>query len=133
MVITQDNITNRDNVVKNWRLGPVKASVIPTENSEYWLDMAKVWAVSEVEARAMLCANCEYYMNYKDMQVEMNSIPLDQFDLDGGGRGFCEKFDFICHNLRTCQAWEDKVDMEEMSDEAMKLILPTIIKEIHES
>jgi hypothetical protein len=27
---------------------------------------------------------------------------------DGGGRGYCHKFDFICHNLRTCQAWEKK-------------------------
>jgi hypothetical protein len=38
----------------------------------------------------------------------MESVPLDQYDRDGGGRGYCVKFDFICHNLRVCQAWEEK-------------------------
>jgi hypothetical protein len=38
----------------------------------------------------------------------MEDVPLDAFDMDGGGRGYCHKFDFICHNLRVCQAWERK-------------------------
>jgi hypothetical protein len=38
----------------------------------------------------------------------MDAIPLTSFDMDGGGRGYCTKFDFICHNLRTCMAWERK-------------------------
>lgn len=132
MITPQENILNRDNVMLNWKLGPAKATVIPTENSVYWQDMAKIWMVSETEARAMLCANCEYYMNNKDMQLEMNSIPLDQFDMDGGGRGFCEKFDFICHNLRTCQAWEDKATMDELEEESMKLVIADIIKYLGE-
>ena len=23
-------------------------------------------------------------------------------------RGYCDKFDFICHDLRLCQAWEER-------------------------
>jgi hypothetical protein len=42
------------------------------------------------------------------MISQMEAIPLDKYDMDGGGRGYCHKFDFICHNLRTCQAWEGK-------------------------
>jgi hypothetical protein len=42
------------------------------------------------------------------MQAKMESITLDKFDMDGGGRGYCEKFDFVCHNLRVCQAWEEE-------------------------
>jgi hypothetical protein len=38
----------------------------------------------------------------------MDAIPLNALDMDGGGRGYCTKFDFICHNLRSCQAWERK-------------------------
>jgi len=130
MISTQENIDNREQVVQNWRLGPQKASVIPTDNQEYWDTMAKVWSVPSITARGMLCANCEYFDNTLAMQLEMNSIPLDSFDLDGGGRGFCERFDFICHNLRTCQAWEDKSVMDELGDEAFKSILPTLIKNL---
>jgi hypothetical protein len=121
MITAEQNLLNMQNVAINWRLGPTKTSILPDANSEYWSGMAAVWAVPEVEARSMLCANCEYYNNTKDMMLEMNSIPLNEFDMDGGGRGFCEKFDFICHNLRTCQAWETKY-YEEMDEEILKSI-----------
>jgi len=62
---------------------------------------------NEKEARRRLCANCEYFQNDPMFQAKMEAIPLDKFDMDGGGRGYCEKFDFICHNLRACQAWEE--------------------------
>jgi len=42
------------------------------------------------------------------MMRAMDKIPFNQLDADGGGRGYCHKFDFICHNLRACQAWERK-------------------------
>ena len=38
-------------------------------------------------------------------------------DKDGGGRGYCHKFDFICHNLRTCMAWEGKSESESETEE----------------
>lgn len=114
---TRDNIRNRDNVIKNWELGPTKASVQPDANAEYWQKMAGLWDVDEAQARRQLCANCEYFNNTPAMQEQMEAIPLDKFDLDGGGRGYCTKFDFICHNLRTCQAWEEKPFTETDTEE----------------
>lgn len=102
------NIRNRDLVEQNWALGPEKASIDPDANIDYWQQMASVWNITEAEARRRLCANCEYYDNTPKAQKLMEAIPFDEYDLDGGGRGCCVKFDFICHNLRTCQAWEEK-------------------------
>lgn len=104
----ESNAANRQVVVDSWRLGPVKASIDPGANAPYWRDMAKVWDVDEATARTRYCANCEYYNNSPDKQAEMLAVPNDKFDADGGGRGFCVKFDFICHSLRVCQAWEEK-------------------------
>ena len=50
----------------------------------------------------------------------MSVVPIDKLDEDGGGRGYCVKFEFICHNLRTCSAWEEK-EFEEPEDEDEKL------------
>lgn len=108
IVSPKQNIANRDNVMRNWSLGPEKTSVDPKANKPYWSNMADIWDVSEPEARRRFCSNCEYYNNTPDMQTQMESIPLDKYDMDGGGRGYCEKFDFICHSLRVCQAWEEK-------------------------
>ena len=47
----------------------------------------------------------------------MEVVPQDEFDKDGGGRGYCHKFEFICHNLRVCKAWEKAPVMMESDDE----------------
>lgn len=107
-ITARQNVANRDNVVENWSLGPEKASVDPQANAPYWQKMAGLWDVDEAQARRQLCANCEYFDNTPAMQAKMEAVPLDKFDQDGGGRGYCVKFDFICHNLRVCQAWEEK-------------------------
>lgn len=107
IVSASENRKNRQRVIDEWQLGPEKTSVEPSANKEYWKGVAKAWGMNEKEARRRLCANCEYFKNSPMMQAKMESIPLDKFDMDGGGRGYCEKFDFICHNLRTCQAWEE--------------------------
>lgn len=116
IVVTDDQepLTEKSNtaVVKrlmsDWNLGPEKASADPKANSDYWSGMARVWGVSEEEARRQLCANCEYFENTPEKLEYMDAVPFGSFDADGGGRGYCHKFDFICHNLRTCQAWEKK-------------------------
>lgn len=117
IVSAQDNRRNRDGVVKNWALGPEETSVDPKANGDYWSKMADLWEVPEEEARRRFCANCEYYNNTAEMQAQMEAIPLDKFDMDGGGRGYCVKFDFVCHNLRTCQAWEPKPFKSESDSE----------------
>lgn len=107
IVSAAENRKNRQRVIDEWQLGPEKASVDPKANKEFWVSVGKAWGMDEKEARRRLCANCEYFKNDPMMQAMMESIPLDKFDMDGGGRGYCEKFDFVCHNLRTCQAWEE--------------------------
>lgn len=116
-------------VKEYWNLCPEKASTDPEANPEVWQHMASVWNVTEAEARRRLCANCEYYDNTPEAMKEMDAIPQNEYDKDGGGRGYCHKFDFICHNLRTCQAWEEKEyynpDEEEKS---LKKDIKNIIK-----
>lgn len=108
IVTGTENQINMQNAVENWNLGPEVASADPAANPEYWAKMADVWSVNEAEARRQLCANCAYFNNTPEMLKAMEDIPLTAFDADGGGRGWCEKLDFICHNLRVCQAWERK-------------------------
>ena len=108
IVSAAENKRNRQNVMGNWMLGPEKTSIDPKANKAYWQRLGGIMAVGEAEARRRFCANCEYFDNTPEMQKKMERIPLDSLDMDGGGRGYCTKFDFICHNLRTCQAWERK-------------------------
>ena len=108
IVTAQENQRNLQRVRENWMLGPDKASPKPGANAPYWQDLAEVWGISEPEARRQLCANCEYFENTPEMMRAMEKIPFNALDADGGGRGYCHKFDFICHNLRSCQAWERK-------------------------
>lgn len=93
-------------LMEYWNLGPEVGSPKPGANKEYWSKMAKVWDISEGTARNRLCANCEYFCDTPKMLKAMEVIPYNKFDETGGGRGFCKKFDFICHNLRACQAWD---------------------------
>ena len=108
MVSAKQNMAVMEHLVENWSLGPELASEKPGDNKAFWSDYADIMDVGEPEARRMLCANCEYFDNTPDMMEAMESVPFNQYDADGGGRGYCHKFDFICHNLRTCQAWEMK-------------------------
>ena len=112
IVDAKQNSVNMARVKRDWNLGPEKASPKPGDNKPYWGNMAEVWGVEEAQARRMLCANCEYFNDTPEMMEAMEAIPFNAFDADGGGRGYCRKFDFICHNLRTCQAWERR-DYEE--------------------
>ena len=50
----------------------------------------------------------EYYDNSVMTQVKMDRIPWNEWDVDAGFRGYCNKLDFICHDLRSCQAWEER-------------------------
>jgi hypothetical protein len=108
IVSTTENKVNLRRVLDNWHLGPAKASPKPSANPEFWGSLSDIWGISEPEARRQLCANCGYFENTPEMMRAMEKIPFDTLDADGGGRGYCHKFDFICHNLRTCQAWGRK-------------------------
>ena len=88
-ISTETNIENRDLVIRDWMLGPEKTSVDPTANAPYWQAISAAWNVDEATARLRFCANCEYFDNTTKRQAEMLAVPDDQFDLDGGGRGYC--------------------------------------------
>jgi len=106
IVSAEENKANTDSTIKNWNLGPLKPSDEPETNKPFWTKMADIWKVGESVARTQLCANCEYFENTPEMIMLMGTIPRNEFDTDAGGRGYCHRFDFICHNLRSCQAWE---------------------------
>ena len=95
-------------VIDDWMLGPEKPSNEPTANKVYWVALGKAMQVDEKEARRRRCSNCEYYDNSTMMQAKMERIPRNDWDTDAGYRGYCHKFEFICHDMRSCQAWEER-------------------------
>jgi len=123
IVSEEENKANTASTIKNWNLGPLKPSDEPGANKPFWTKMADIWQVGESVARKQLCANCEYFENTPEMMMMMDTIPRNEFDTDAGGRGYCHRFEFICHNLRSCQAWEyreyegdDEEDCEDEED-----------------
>lgn len=102
-----ENKNNTAMVIEEWKLGPEQPSNEPGANKPFWVQLARAWQVDEAEARRRRCSNCEYYDNSPQMQIQMERIPRNQWDNGAGFRGYCEQFDFICHDMRVCQAWED--------------------------
>jgi len=107
-ITAAENRANTQTVIDDWMLGPEKPSNERGANKPYWMALAKAMQVDEAEARRRRCSNCEYYDNSVMTQVKMDRIPWNQWDVDAGFRGYCNKFDFICHDLRSCQAWEER-------------------------
>lgn len=107
----KQNITIMRKLVKDWGLGPTIGIDNNQGNTSYWKARAKKWYISLPAARRRSCANCEYG-NISPMYLEaMEHVPYNKFDKDGGSRVWCDKFDFICHSVRVCEAW-DKPDEE---------------------
>ena len=110
----ESNKKTRDTLVETQMLGPVK---VDAPNSEYWRELANLWRTSPGQAKRRLCANCEYFDDAPETLEAMEVVPQDEFDKDGGGRGYCHKFEFICHNLRVCKSWEKAPVMKEEEDD----------------
>jgi hypothetical protein len=108
----ESNEKIRDTLMETQMLGPENTQ---EANTEFWRGLANVWRISPDQAKRRLCANCEYFDDAPETLEAMEVVPQDEFDKDGGGRGYCHKFEFICHNLRVCKAWEK--DMKEMEDD----------------
>jgi len=105
-ITAAENKKNTQVVIDDWMLGHENPSNEPGANKPYWMALAKAMQVDEKEARRRRCSNCEYYNNTPLMQAKMDKIPRNEWDTDAGFRGYCHKFDFICHDMRSCQAWE---------------------------
>lgn len=112
-ITASENKKNTQIVIDDWMLGPEMPSIDPTANKSFWSGLAKAMQVDEKEARRRRCSNCEYYDNSTITQVKMERIPQNKWDVNAGFRGYCEKFEFICHDLRSCQAWEEREDDED--------------------
>lgn len=118
----KSNIETTKRMIEHWNLGPINPSSSLKDNADYWKKMAKAWNITEAEARRRLCSNCENACCSTKCMKEMDAIPENEYDKNAGGRTYCREFDFICHNLRTCQDWEgyeeedsDESEMEMMS------------------
>ena len=107
-ITAAENKKNTQNAIDDWMLGPAKPSNERGANKPYWMALAKAMQVDESEARRRRCSNCEYYDNSTMMQAKMERIPRNEWDTDAGYRGYCHKFEFICHDMRSCQAWEER-------------------------
>ena len=107
-ITAAENKKNTQVVIDDWMLGPENPSNEPGANKPYWMKLAKAMQVDEKEARRRRCSNCEYYDNSTMMQAKMERIPQNDWDTGAGFRGYCHKFEFICHDLRSCQAWEER-------------------------
>ncbi len=103
-----DNRKNTQTAIDDWMLGPANPSNERGANKPYWMALAKAMQVDEAEARRRRCSNCEYYDNSVMMQIKMDRIPWNEWDVSAGFRGYCNKLDFVCHDLRSCQAWEER-------------------------
>ena len=107
-ITTSENSKNTQVVIKDWMLGPKAPDNRPDANKTYWMALGKAMQIDEKEARRRRCSNCEYYDNTPMTQAKMSKIPWNQWDDNAGFRGYCHKFDFICHDMRSCQAWEER-------------------------
>ena len=110
----ESNKATRETLFKTQMLGPEKTAL---PNSDYWRGLANVWRISPDQAKRNLCANCEYFDDQPETLEAMEVVPQDELDKDGGGRGYCHKFEFICHNLRVCKSWEKGSVMMENDNE----------------
>ena len=107
-ITTAENKKNTETVIEDWMLGPENPSNEPAANKVYWVAVGKAMQVDEKEARRRRCSNCEYFFNNPMTQAKLERIPRNQWDEGAGYRGFCKNFDFICHDMRSCQAWEER-------------------------
>jgi hypothetical protein len=107
-ISTSENKKNTQTAIDDWLLGPETPSNEPGANKVYWVAIGKAMQVDEKEARRRRCSNCDYYDNSTMTQANMERIPQNQWDTGAGFRGYCKKLNFICHDLRSCQAWEER-------------------------
>lgn len=101
-----ENKKNSQLVIDDWMLGPDDPSNEPSANKPYWQKLAKVMKTDEKEARRQRCANCCHFDNHPVMQARMDRIAWNPSDNNAGYRGFCHRFEFISHDMRSCQGWK---------------------------
>jgi hypothetical protein len=112
-ITAAENRKNYETAVQDWNYGPEVPSNEPGANKPFYAALAKAMQCDEKEARRKHCSNCEYYDNSVMTQVRIERIPMAAYDKGAGFRGHCEKLDFVCNDMRVCQAWEAREDEED--------------------
>lgn len=107
-ITAAENRRNAAVVIADWMFGPENPSSVPGTNKPFWMALAGALQVDEKEARRHRCSNCVHYDNSSMTQALMAQIPQNDADVDAGYRGYCHRFDFICHDMRACQAQEER-------------------------
>lgn len=107
-ITASENKKNTILVIKDWMLGPENPSNERDANADYWEALGEALQCDEAEARRRRCSNCEYFDSSTLTQAKMDKIPFNEWDVDAGFRGYCHKFEFICHDMRSCQAQEER-------------------------
>lgn len=107
-ITAAENKKNTQIAIDDWMLGPENPTNERGANAPYWRALGRAMRVDEAEARRRRCSNCNYYKNDTLTQAKMERIPWNEWDVNAGFRGLCEKLNFICHDLRSCQVWEER-------------------------
>lgn len=100
----KSNMTIMRKLVRDWNLGPIVGIDNNQGNNKFWKGFAIKMDITTKEARRLSCANCEYGSIKPKALESMEHIPYNKYDKDGGMRVWCDKFDFVCHAIRVCQA-----------------------------
>lgn len=112
------NLKNRDYAIKEQWYGPMNPS---DENPKFWNRLAKLWDITESEAKESRCNNCAAFIQTPHMLacIESNLGFDDDYPQEGQNKkaqnqsatnlqadlGYCQLFGFKCAGDRVCRAW----------------------------
>lgn len=105
-----ENRKNYQIAIGDWSYGPEYPTNETGANKSFYLELAKAMQCDEKEARRKHCSNCSNYENGTTDQARLERIPLAVYDEGAGFRGHCKKINFICNDMRVCQAWDEQDD-----------------------
>lgn len=133
------NVKHHMEAIEEYGLGPADPR---KDNSEFWDEKAKLWNVTEGDARGRLCANCKYYYNTsfikdcidyfpaKDLKASQLPITPKWADIESRPQAYCTLLDITCSPVRTCNHQlmggpidDDKVGMEQYLEPLVKEML----------
>lgn len=102
------NLKNRQRAIDEYHYGPAN----PEKPESYWKVSAKIFNVSEVTAKTMVCGNCAAFDVSDSMRECIASgIRGDEDNIDSNATinlsdlGYCNFLHFKCAGSRSCKAW----------------------------
>lgn len=121
------NIKNHISTIKFHGLGPEDPR---QPNNEFWANKAGKWGISEGDARARLCANCEHYLETSEIKECIDNGPAKDFktsmvspklvDIESKPVAYCMLYHITCSPLRTCDDQEPGGPIDDVKYQAIK-------------